>query len=74
MKTKNKISLTVRQREGMMRNRCAMSVKTMRKYEQPLRSIMLLVITAKIIKGKLGFSISAADGVFLLRFTTKKAD
>jgi hypothetical protein len=66
MKHKNKKLLTGRQREGMMRNAHAMSAKTKGNYNEALGSMVLLIMSVKTIKGKLGFGINAPDGVFLL--------
>ncbi|MFI5218947.1 MAG: hypothetical protein ACHQNT_05605 [Bacteroidia bacterium] len=60
-------SITKRQREGMLRNAPSMSVKTQRKYEKPLRSFIMLIVSVKITRAKLGLSVNTRDGVFLLK-------
>lgn len=60
-------SITKRQREGMLRNAPSMSAKTRSKYEKPLRSFIMLIVSVKITRAKLGLNLNTRDGVFLLK-------
>jgi hypothetical protein len=64
---KKRKKLSKRQREGVLRNLHSMSAKTMKNYAEPIRAIILMAITVKIIRAKLTLPLNTPDGRFLVK-------
>ncbi len=64
MKTKEKIKIyTSRELQDIQRNYASMSVKK----RKEVGVVILLALIVRTIKGKLGFDINSADGIFLFK-------